>query len=61
MAETSPCLFQQPLYWGKAVYNALKFREMADEALSSDEKHRLERMKDWFEGKPVPGQKSLVD
>ena len=48
-------------YGGKAVYNALKFREMAGESLSSDEKHVLARMNDYFEGKPVPGQKTLLD
>jgi uncharacterized protein YecE (DUF72 family) len=46
-------------YGGKAVYNALKFREMAGEKLSSDEKRMLARMNDFFEGKPVSGQKTL--
>lgn len=46
-------------YAGKAVYNALKFKEMAGESLSSDEKHMLERLKDYFAGKPVPGQRTL--
>lgn len=46
-------------YAGKAVYNALKFKEMVGETLSSDEKHMLERLKDYFAGKPVPGQRKL--
>lgn len=50
-------------YGGKAVYNALKFREMAGEKLSSDEKHMLKRMSDYFaaeKAKPKSGRQTSV-
>lgn len=45
-------------YAVKAVYNALLFRKMAGESLSSDEKSMLQQLGDFFAGKPV-GQTTL--
>ena len=46
-------------YGAKAVYNGLRFREMAGDMLSSNEKSMLEQLKNYFSGRPI-GQTRLT-